>query len=334
MTDPAKNNAALLLAGEKMRNEREDRLREISDLKNAKEELRDAISKIAIKLHMTSWVHPAEVVNAVESVTARAQNAKAERDDWQEVFAKIFRMVKGTGPVTPKEVLAQVYRFTSAGSNGTASDLSQQLTAEVEANVELRKELEHERENTKTARAMASAIKEEARIAMQTAQHWKQQNGTTESALRLAQAANRNLPADYGSLKRALEEATKERNEIARENQRHRADVAAATNELATVHDTTRKLQSEVLQLKSKLTKSEAESAQLVNAKQPYASGAKYKALRGGVLKALRSALEQVKNGGVSEENSARYNSAFNKGMKAGASIVEVEIYNALPAED
>lgn len=63
-------------------------------------------------------------------------------------------------------------------------------------------------------------------------------------------------------------------------------------------------------------------------------SGTKYKALRSGVLKALRNALEQVKNGGVSEENSARYNSAFNKGMKAGASIVEVEIYDALSVED
>lgn len=334
MTDPAKNNAALLLAGEKMRNEREDRLREISDLKNAMEELRDAVGKIAIKLHMTSWIHPAEVVSAVESMTARAQNAKAERDDWQEVFTKIFRMVKGTGPVTPKEVLAQVYRFTSASSNGTASDLSQQLTAEVNANVELRKELERERENTKAARAMASEFKEETRIAMQTARHWKQQNGTTESALRLAQAENRKVPADYASLKRALEEATKERNEIARENQRHRADVTAATNELATAHESARKLQSEVLRLKSALAKSDAESEKLLAARQPYASGAKYKALRASVLKALRVGLEQARCGGVSEENSARYNSAFNKGMKAGASIVEVEIYDALPAED
>ena len=120
----------------------------------------------------------------------------------------------------PEEVLAQVYRFTSASSRRNRElELSQQLTAEVEANVELRKELERERENTKTARAMASAIRKRPALPCRRRRTGKAQTSTTENALRLAQAANRSVPADYSSLKRALEEATRERNEIARENQ-------------------------------------------------------------------------------------------------------------------
>lgn len=321
------NNGRLLEVGEKLKNEREDRLREIADLKNAKEELWTVLARISSKLQMT-WTHPAEVASAVDSVVTKLANFKTRYDDQQEAILKIFRMVKGNGSATPDEVIAAVYRFTSASSNGTASELTQQLESEIAANVELRKDLASAEMRIKQAREAATAFKQEASIAMQTAQQWKNQTSTTETALRRSQASVEPLQQKVRELERQYEQVEKE-------CIRHRNDVGRQANTIQADLQVMQRLNAEIGELHAKL-RTKANVISLATPPQaPAPAKANYKALRKAVIKALRDGLEQVKNGGVAnKDNSARYNAAFNKGMTAGASIVEVEIYNALPAED
>lgn len=327
--DP-KSNGRLLAIGEKMHNEREQQLREISDLKNAKEELRSAIEKIGIICKL-SWTHPSEVASHVDSMAMQLRNARAARDGLRDVLQKIFRMAGGVGnSQDPDDVIAAVFKITQAGASGRVEEFRQQLEAETQANIELRKELEAEKQRTKFARDAISGFKEEAQIAQQTAKHWKDQTGTTEAALRKITEQSesqlglrKKVEKLEGQLKGAMDQAA----QLEKECQRHRGDVARNAERLGESQEIVIRLQDEVLELKAKLR------APVVAAKAGNGQ-AKYRSLRVAVMNALRSGMKLVKEGGVSEENSARYNKAFNAGLRAGASIVEIEVYSAIPPEE
>ncbi len=302
--DMERNKAALAAVRDRLNDTEVARREELSSLRNAKEEMRQALEGIS-RVLSASYTHPMELVSVVEGVFRRMKDSQGKADDQAQVLMKIFRMVKSTGGTWkhPDEVLAEVSSFIARNSKGQAEEFRQQLELETRENVRLRGLISTEEGKTAQANASARSFREECKIAQQAAQHWKVQASTTEAALRRLQSAERE-------------------------------DLAAAREKAAASEDKCSKLERRIEELEAQL--SNAKRAQMSSALRALPKRVGETDPAGTVViavtAALRDAMEAIREKKLPTDNSARFMKRFNDGLELGASFVEAAAYSALPS--